>query len=783
MKVVPFLVLGLFLFSIFSIPLSQNVSASVLGGIPPTKAFPKVAGPNSTGGSGLLTAKNYSDTLHLRSNSINFTMYQKNNTLDIELKNGNSTESTTASNLLGQIQWFKQLVGTDLQFYGLDLGNGLSSSKNSTTYKIILTMHFNNYTCPAGQFANAGSNVTGITSCGTPSGGSGTTLDTMQNVGSGQASVYAGNTTNTNFQFKTITIVHGSITNGTNLITITIPVYQNNTGQNLGTHGIGPYFGMSGSVLQFLSDLSANSICAYTSNSTNKILTCNAIASINSQTGPAIVIHPGTLRNVKVTNNTNDIQIDSNNTAQGSNLGTHGIGPYFSNFNATKLQFLSDLSANSICAYTSNSTNNILTCNAITSINSQTGPAIVIHPGKLRNVKVTNGTNNLQIDSNNTAYARNILSNSGTSGGSGVGPYINNTNTTLINLKSIVSRNQYILATANNTNIILNGSVPTTNVVDVYDTTIGDYSIPSSATASSFTNYTFQSATNGSTALSSAGWNGVLWSQKFYSLTVGQKIISVGLNVQTANGNVRVKIYQDDGTSGRPSTLLGESGSLTVPGTGIRNFTLTTPATVPASGRVWAAFETDSATLSIKYNSAGTNTQCQVAHGYGAGPSPFGACTANTTHDIKMYVTLNKWYPSSNAVDGSTSTFWESNSEVHPWIYADTGSAQILSGTAIYWNSTSTATQLLLQTSTDSSNWNTKRTVNTNLLTNNAWNYIRWDLDNSTERYVRYYGNDGTSKQLSIYEIKVLIPSSTTLMLRHGHEFIDPTNTTLPLNR
>lgn len=132
-------------------------------------------------------------------------------------------------------------------------------------------------------------------------------------------------------------------------------------------------------------------------------------------------------------------------------------------------------------------------------------------------------------------------------------------------------------------------------------------------------------------ATTAASLNGTLRVCKFTGLTSGDIISTVAFNVATAAGNIRVKVYQDDGTSGAPSTLLAESGSIAVGGTGIQTFALTTPATVPASGNVWVGFETDSATLSL-YRTTGltSGTTRTVTHVYGTGPTPFGAGTNQT---------------------------------------------------------------------------------------------------------------------------------------------------------
>lgn len=96
----------------------------------------------------------------------------------------------------------------------------------------------------------------------------------------------------------------------------------------------------------------------------------------------------------------------------------------------------------------------------------------------------------------------------------------------------------------------------------------------------------------------------------------------MSLNVFTAAGNVRVKMYDDN--AGAPNNLIGESGSIAVSGTGIQAFPVS--ATIPASGIVWACFEADSGALDLKYAN-NVNQQHFVAHVYGAGPNPFGAQT------------------------------------------------------------------------------------------------------------------------------------------------------------
>lgn len=109
---------------------------------------------------------------------------------------------------------------------------------------------------------------------------------------------------------------------------------------------------------------------------------------------------------------------------------------------------------------------------------------------------------------------------------------------------------------------------------------------------------------------------GNIYVHKFTGLANTATIIKFGLNVNTAAGHVRLKIYDDVG--GVPTHLLGESGSLTVLGTGLQNFTMSVPIT---STTIWGGFETDNNTLSLKSSGGIGNTQ-RAAHVYGSGPNP-----------------------------------------------------------------------------------------------------------------------------------------------------------------
>ena len=80
---------------------------------------------------------------------------------------------------------------------------------------------------------------------------------------------------------------------------------------------------------------------------------------------------------------------------------------------------------------------------------------------------------------------------------------------------------------------------------------------------------------------------------------------------------------------------------------------------------------------------------------------------------------------------------WESNAETNPNCVLDWGALKDFGQVALYLSSETTETQLLIQVSADASDWTTVRTINVDQLTQNATNYIRFNLINA--RYIRIY--------------------------------------------
>ena len=129
-------------------------------------------------------------------------------------------------------------------------------------------------------------------------------------------------------------------------------------------------------------------------------------------------------------------------------------------------------------------------------------------------------------------------------------------------------------------------------------------------------------ATVGGTASHNAGLLGqVFCGAKITGLVGGNPFTSVGINLFAEAGNIRVKVYDDTGAGNAPGTLLAQSGSTDIPGTGWRDIACS--GTVPANGILYIAFEVDSATSDVYENSSGT--QYNAVHTFGAGPDPFGS--------------------------------------------------------------------------------------------------------------------------------------------------------------
>jgi uncharacterized protein YdaT len=127
---------------------------------------------------------------------------------------------------------------------------------------------------------------------------------------------------------------------------------------------------------------------------------------------------------------------------------------------------------------------------------------------------------------------------------------------------------------------------------------------------------------NGKSDSHTYGWGHAVSLVKFTGLTPGNSIDKVAINIFSAAGNIRYKVYQDDGVGGSASTLLAESNS--IPTTiGTTYNLLITPAIIPSSGNVWAGFEPDNNKMDAYYSLTPTVAQEWNYHAFGSGPNPF----------------------------------------------------------------------------------------------------------------------------------------------------------------
>jgi hypothetical protein len=109
-------------------------------------------------------------------------------------------------------------------------------------------------------------------------------------------------------------------------------------------------------------------------------------------------------------------------------------------------------------------------------------------------------------------------------------------------------------------------------------------------------------------------------------------IISIGVRVRTASGNIMLAIYDDDG--GVPGALLGYTTS-TAAVTGWMDLELNNPVDVVAGNTYWLAHLASSASLRLYRPTTGTSYT--VSQTYGSFPDPFGSTsTANYIVNYRM---------------------------------------------------------------------------------------------------------------------------------------------------
>lgn len=299
-------------------------------------------------------------------------------------------------------------------------------------------------------------------------------------------------------------------------------------------------------------------------------------------------------------------------------------------------------------------------------------------------------------------------------------------------------------------------------------TTIGDYSQPSTAVASSFVlSDSTSDVTNGISATTDSDLSTLTGASKITGLVENSQITHVAVNIAVATGNFRFAIYAD--STGAPGSLLAQTtgGAYS---TGMNYIAVTSPYTVSsgdAANGVWIAVQHSSSSGRVEVLAGGASaSRKQVSVTYGTGlPDPFGSASDSTSTlqvGVRLYIPLI----ATRAVDDSTSTAWESNSEANPNIYVDLSSAREVVGIAINLNTVdTTVTTLKIRGSTDTSFADSENIIYVNVsdFTDNTWRYLPNNFLPTNVRYIQVYAVE--TGVLSVYEIKVRYGVSDTVKL------------------
>ena len=316
-------------------------------------------------------------------------------------------------------------------------------------------------------------------------------------------------------------------------------------------------------------------------------------------------------------------------------------------------------------------------------------------------------------------------------------------------------------------------------IVDMkYSTTIGDYSQPSTAVASSEgTSDGFYDLTDFTPTFTAN--NGWFNEANFSDHTTASTTIGDGVN-QNNNG----EIVADFGSSAprevhSKCTWNPYSTNYVMAAT----FTLqTSPDNVTWTTRVSQGGDQHSSPKStdsnFKYTGGDSWRYCKITAN--VNNFNYGHCqglfkNGSPTSTVNLVAT--------NAVDDDTGTLWANQNAggTNPWIYVDNGSTGNFNGIAIYPSSISTETEIKIQLSATTVFSDDSRTITYSNLTNGSWNFIRFN-NSSGMRYARIYGSSGVSSRLAINEIKLLLFSDSEVGGEHGHLSISGTDTSLALD-
>ena len=310
------------------------------------------------------------------------------------------------------------------------------------------------------------------------------------------------------------------------------------------------------------------------------------------------------------------------------------------------------------------------------------------------------------------------------------------------------------------------GAVDLYTTLNPQNTTIGDYSTPSSAASSSVA----APVTSGTTQLTytascSTTYNGMSFT--IPSSMNGKNIYRAGIktarnNSSSWNWTLGMRLKRGGTTVGTFQTTISKS-TIPVEFSGMNGSNMT-----------WVYFDVDTSDPSVGFLCAtGDNLELYWISGSGTQIIYSATCAYNHTIDDQIQ------YIASHLVDNTISNESVARTQqgVGEWLSFDIGTSSERQGVALYLDSGNTETEFKIQTSPDNVNWTTVRTILTTKLTASAWNYITFNV--ATWEYCRILGSSGASKIVSFTEAKSL---AGDLNDNHGHQIIDPDDTSLGLN-
>jgi uncharacterized repeat protein (TIGR02543 family) len=246
-----------------------------------------------------------------------------------------------------------------------------------------------------------------------------------------------------------------------------------------------------------------------------------------------------------------------------------------------------------------------------------------------------------------------------------------------------------------------------------------------------------------------SGWSG--------ALTGSTNPATITMN---ANKSVTATFTAVSPTQFTLTTSAAGSGSVALnPAGGVYNSgTVVTLTATPAAGFQFSGWSgnlsgsTNPATITMNANKSVTATFTASGTDPNVNLAKGKPITASSTYSGK---------PATNAVDGSTSTYWRSGSVSSSapiaWLHVDLGSAQTVGRAIVRWKETYIAKSYELQVSNDDVNWTTVYST-----TAGASGSQQFTFSQTSARYVRFYMTKNSKSNYQIYELEVYsAPAST----------------------